>query len=70
MTYDELYDALLNGTPVKHWKGSAPFAVHRIVPTGEERLMPEFGALVQLARPGVEPFRERGAVLVPVRPAK
>ena len=70
MTYDELYGAWLDGRPVRYRDEATLFAVNRIVPTGEERHMPEFGALVQLSRPGIRPFWERGAVLVPVRPER
>jgi len=69
VTYGQLYSAYCDGRPVRHRRGSTMFTVTKIVPTGEERYEPEHGALVQLSRAGVEPFWERGAVLVPVRPA-
>lgn len=70
MTYEQLYGALLAGRPVRYRRGADLFAVLKIVPTGEERHMPEFGALVQLSRPGDQPFWERGAVLAYGPPVK
>lgn len=66
MTYQELYRALNENRRVRHIKGIKPAEIVKLVPSGTERWDPDCGALVQLRADGLEPFWERGAVLVPV----